>query len=912
MKPDFALNLSHDGIGLLQRMGDGWLVLEELSLDAPDLPEQLAAMRARAEGLAPQGLMTKLVIPASQILYTRVNASGPSPAARRKQIATALEGMTPYPVADLVFDWSGTGPEVAVAVVARETLSEAETFAQTYGFAPVAFCAIPDERDFPAEVWFGLASGAAALLPEGERILRDTQIMRILSAEDVPPPAAPEVEDALPEEAAPVEEPPVEVAPPEPQAEPRPAPEDLAPVLHEPPVEEQEPEPALDAPLTEAPSPETQPDEPPHTEEPPAPAGATPEPEGPDAAPTETPAPATEEAQPSPEPPPADAATPAPAKDTPDGEPAPVEAAPASTEQAAFDVGLSAVSAKIETPEPPAPAPRLGGVKRATDKAASPAATKQKTAAKDAISLAKATSVGLEKASKTARKLGKTAGTAGGAALQAASARLKSAQAKPEALPATPAAEPPAVTVFGAPKSRIGGKPKHLGLALVGGLAAMLVLVGVWASFLEAPTEPAAVEEQIAAATPAPQEEAPAPEAAPEAAEVIEPEVIEPEPEVAPAPEPATEPATEPAVELATPEPAPQPAPLPALPPNTLPPLSVAIAEIAPAPEPQPEPAPAIDPTPEGTLSPEGFTLFAGRPDLVPGPRPAAVLAAYSAANAPYADPALKGFRPRPRPASVTNAFEASRQAPAAVEPAAPEALPEEDHTALPYADPALAGARPKARPASVLEAARLALTPPPVANPAAARLASIRPRARPASILSAASDAQAQAAADAAAAALATRTDPFEGATRLAVTVSRRPPSKPSNIAAIAANARRIETAAAKPGRPEPTVVSAPAQDDEIDEPEPTAAAPKIPTSASVAKQATVRNGIDLGEMNLIGLFGSSKSRRALIRMPNGKFVKVGVGDRLDGGKVTAIGTDTISYTKKSRNYTLKLLKGS
>lgn len=143
-------------------------------------------------------------------------------------------------------------------------------------------------------------------------------------------------------------------------------------------------------------------------------------------------------------------------------------------------------------------------------------------------------------------------------------------------------------------------------------------------------------------------------------------------------------------------------------------------------------------------------------------------------------------------------------------------------------------------------------------------------------------------------------------------MTVSRRPAPKPSTIAAIAANARRDEVAAAKTAKPEPTVISSPTQDDEIDEPEPTAAASKFPTNASVAKRATVRNGMDLGEMNLIGLFGSSKSRRALIRMPNGKFVKVGVGDKLDGGKVTAIGTDTISYTKKSRSYTLKLLKGS
>ena len=878
MKPDFALNLSHDGIGLLQRRGDGWILLEELSLDTPDLPERLAAMRARAEDLAPQGLLTKLVIPASQILYTRVEAPGPSPAARRKQIATALEGLTPYPVENLVFDWSGTGTEVAVAVVARDTLTEAETFAQTYGFAPVAFCAIPDERDFPAEVWFGLASSAAALLPDGERILRDTQIMRIVSAEEAPPLAEPAEEDT-PAKA------PTDEVPPAPIAD-----------AHQP--EAADPEPAAAEPLPEA--------------ETPAPAviDATLEQEASGAALAET-----DQAEPPPATLGSKAEADAPQK-TDEGSAAPEPdtspAAPAeSAEQAAVDAAVSAAIAEIEAPDTPtaapAPAPRLGGVQREPEKTAAPALAKTKTTASDAVELVKAASGKLEKAGATARKLGKEAGAAGGAALQAASARLKAARAKPETPPETQPTEQASVTAFGTPKNRIGGKPRHLGIALVGGLAAMLVLVGVWANFLETPpaapsVEPPPAEEQLAAAPPqeATAEPAPAPaltEQSP-APEAVAPVTQEPPVSVVPEATPAPEPPPAPITGLASsePEPAPPPATLPALPPNTLPPLTVARAEsAAPAPEPQPAPEPVLEPTPEGTLSPEGFTLVAGRPDRVPGPRPAAVLAAYSAANAPYADPALKGLRPRPRPASVTRAFEASQQAPAAIEPAAPDTTPEEDHSALPYADPALADARPKPRPASVLEAARLATTPPPIANPAAARLASVRPRARPASILTAASDAQAQVAAEAAAAALASRPDPFESATGLAVTVSRRPAPKPSTIAAIAANARRDEVAAAKTAKPEPT-----------------AAASKFPTNASVAKRATVRNGMDLGEMNLIGLFGSSKSRRALIRMPNGKFVKVGVGDKLDGGKVTAIGTDTISYTKKSRSYTLKLLKGS
>ena len=66
------------------------------------------------------------------------------------------------------------------------------------------------------------------------------------------------------------------------------------------------------------------------------------------------------------------------------------------------------------------------------------------------------------------------------------------------------------------------------------------------------------------------------------------------------------------------------------------------------------------------------------------------------------------------------------------------------------------------------------------------------------------------------------------------------------------------------------------------------------------------------MDQINLIGLYGAPNNRRALVRMPNGRFVKVGLGDRLDGGKVTAIGDGQLSYQKGSRTLVLKLLKGS
>jgi type IV pilus biogenesis protein PilP len=94
------------------------------------------------------------------------------------------------------------------------------------------------------------------------------------------------------------------------------------------------------------------------------------------------------------------------------------------------------------------------------------------------------------------------------------------------------------------------------------------------------------------------------------------------------------------------------------------------------------------------------------------------------------------------------------------------------------------------------------------------------------------------------------------------------------------------------------------------VDEPEPLDGIATLPTTRTVAKKSTYANAIDLGEVNLIGVYGSSSNRRALVRMPNGRFVKVQVGDRLDGGKVAAIGDSELRYVKKGRTITLKIMK--
>ncbi len=253
---------------------------------------------------------------------------------------------------------------------------------------------------------------------------------------------------------------------------------------------------------------------------------------------------------------------------------------------------------------------------------------------------------------------------------------------------------------------------------------------------------------------------------------------------------------------------------------------------------------------------------------------------------------------------------------PVGAEPSAePEAQP----------NPELADRRPRARPEG--------LAPPPAAADDDAALAteegtvvtSLRPRARPQTVLAAGERARSETAA-ASLAAPAEAPSAEEEAVLAAsnpsvLTISRRPAAKPKDFsraveAAVAAAVRAPEP---EP-EPEPEKVAkkAPAPDlkedeaAEAEEPEKVAsAAPKIPSSANVAKQATFRNALNLSKINLIGVYGTQSKRYALVRQSNGKYKKVKVGDRIDGGRIEAITQSEVRYQKGGRLVTLKMPKG-
>ncbi len=186
MKPNFALRLAYDRIELLQRSADGWLSVGTARLDDPEMDTAIRQLRDHAARLAPEGVTSKLIIPETELRYETVPAPGPDDAARQRQIATAVDGLTPYSLDDLVYDWVVEGDHAKVVIAARETLVEAEAFAADGGFNPVSFVAMPEPEQFLGEPFFGVTRHAARILPANARVLPDAEPVHVVGRARIP------------------------------------------------------------------------------------------------------------------------------------------------------------------------------------------------------------------------------------------------------------------------------------------------------------------------------------------------------------------------------------------------------------------------------------------------------------------------------------------------------------------------------------------------------------------------------------------------------------------------------------------------------------------------------------------------------------------------------------------------------
>ncbi|MEP3347921.1 MAG: hypothetical protein ABJN34_02825 [Litoreibacter sp.] len=838
MTPNFALNLSEDGIVLLHRhpSGAGWVEIADAKLDSADLGADLVALRDKAEAIEGPDFTTKLILPPSQLLYATIETQGNV----RADVEQALEERTPYTPAQLSYDISGDGPTVQVVAVARETLEEAEGFLGPYRFNPVGFTALPDSAHFDGSPNLG------PLPSIGGHGVTDAGAFIVLSAEDVAKieaPEPPQIEDPAPEEPSEPEEIITKFDDDEPVVA-------ASDVDMENTVEDVVEEP--DLPVT-----------------PPAAFSSRRKPSL---------GPATD---------------------------------PAGTKVSSRAPRIAIPTSEVKAPEPKT---RRAEPRIKTEKA--PPAIVPAPTAKPAEPSAPSGPSRLENGMATLRE------TARKAKERRASKKEEDALAA-ATLEADPIAELAA--------RQAAGKPRFLGLILTGLLILALLLFAALSSYFLpedsafrffgdetpetevveiAPTQetiPAEDDERLASLPEQSIEEQFTAPAIEETAE-IEP----PAQEITPLlpmtqTEAETAYATSGAWQLA---PNLRATPLsqnlndlyqssldPKITVEDAPALSSldAAAQALEFTTPSAPPAASIlrsldsrglvQPSVEGAENPDGVLVFSGRPPVAPVRRPEGLV--------PEADATLE-------------------------EPEVDVDVAEEETVDAPVADQRLAGFKPTVRPSDLQEQFERVNQ----AGRSTAELARIRPQLRPESaqakaredaiaraLAEAEADAAEELAEEARAAAEAAAQAEIDKPTAQAVARSVRPGGRPRNFERVVARARRAEPAERNQAAAASTAAVGRATGPAVARA--SRAAPTGAVSATVARAATDNNAIALGKVALVGVVGTSSNRSALVRMPNGRIKKVGVGDRVDGGNIAAIGESQLKYTKGGRTLTLQMPQG-
>ena len=793
MKPNFALSLSFEGIRLLHRAAGGWRRVGDVAVTSDDLTADLTNLRTDAERLDKAPLRTKLIIPDDQIKYLSIETGFVDTATRRDAARTALDGASPYAVDALVFDICEDGGTTHIAAVARETLAEAEAFASEHKFHPMCFVAAPDDQAFLGEPWFGPSAHASAVLTIGDTVEADGVRVVVIGDATVPPMPA-EAEDA----------PDADIADPSvatPEAEIAATPDLPDTNLHFEPLDED---------------------------------------------------------------------------DLPD--------APEDAEDTLTAPTLGFASRRSGTAIPLA----LGGVTRDASDLTSPPKTIVHKPGKAPLTPPADVAESLTAAPIAAqREEPSQPGRRGGF--------LSRRSARPQPVPASASdVEAQRMTIFGARDGgQVDGKPRFLGLILMAGLivfmAGVAALASVYfedriagffqrdrtlASTLPDDVEDALIEDVGATTRVEPQSEstegltvASLNEDLADGLSEEDAAVLDALRDPLPAPQPREE---QDAAELdaryavtgiwpKAPEvpDAPPVIPLedfyltsidrvsPALDAVALPRADTLQTDEA-LPDVSNPAAPGtsfardddgfIIPTPEGTLSPDGYTVVLGPPPLKP--------------------------------------------------PAAPTRFAEDPTTA--DRQSLLAEVRPRARPSDLVEQNERAT----LGGLLRTELATYRPRLRPPAPQDALEDPAPTTVPD----------DVIEEALSAAVLPPvepmLRPAVRPRNFDRIVARTQRQQNRTATTNTRVASVA-------------PRTVTPSIPSSASVTRDATVRNAINLRRVNLIGVYGTPSDRRALVRLSNGRYQKVQVGDRFDGGRVSAIGDSELRYQKGGRNVVLKMPSG-
>lgn len=902
MTVEFALFLSPEGIALAHRQEAGhWALIGDTGLDVPDLGGALAELQALGEARGGTDFPTLLILPDDQILYTELDGLGGS-----ASIPGRLEGLTPYEVADLAYDWRDLGGGRAVlAIVARETLDEAEGFAREHGFNGVGFAASPPVEKFPGVPLFQLADDAKGLdLPDtGLAIGPDTWT-----------PLAPEPD-------------------PVPEPEIVPEPEVLSPVL---PELEHSAEDIAGSADTQEPS----------QEDDPAPAatdadvGAEPEPS--DDADSDTLAPVMKSRAPrrSQQEPPLQMPSGFGARrgkaPAPDAEPGRLVGTRPSR------IGLTNVPQEAEQAQsaaepgddtPPTPSTGLTAEPVEPQSTDTPTGISAPTRSPAAYAssvpgrhLSPAADTRMGNLSPDSAATDQREDAAPVAALTAGAGRTKPADTDPAK------GDPSIMGGLLARRAPSGTGPSfRTGLVLTLVLLLILALIAVWSALFLPDSTVARLlgrtAPDVEIATP-PERSAPSATVSAPASVDRDDALARLDPEADALPDPVESIAAPDLNDVDTQADLPDIdadidlGPTPVDPETLLPsaeeteafyastgiwqrppeqpifvdpgledeiymaaidPVVVTHDALAiPAPDVTPEvtrsyasPAPfgtsfalgpngLVIPTPEGATTADGVRIFAGTPSIQPVPRAGGPDPTPTEGEATQPDldvnaTLLAAFQPTPRPGDLAERRERQRLGGFTISE--------------------LSSRRPTERPPSVQQLALAARTLATETTPEASS-------GTPGSTF------------DANALTGRNTTDDAQiiQASGLAVASSRMPAIRPGDIGEIVARATR---STASSGASPAAVQQASA---------PATVQPSIPSTATVARAATDRNAINLRNVNLIGVSGTPSNRRALVRLPSGRFVRVGVGDRVDGGRVAAIGEDSLQYVKNGRNITLDI----
>jgi len=79
-------------------------------------------------------------------------------------------------------------------------------------------------------------------------------------------------------------------------------------------------------------------------------------------------------------------------------------------------------------------------------------------------------------------------------------------------------------------------------------------------------------------------------------------------------------------------------------------------------------------------------------------------------------------------------------------------------------------------------------------------------------------------------------------------------------------------------------------------------------PAAVQPRTDARTRSGLNRNRISLVGVFGASDDRHALVRTPNGRVHKVRTGDRVDGARVAAVTRDGVHLSGRGTNVVLTL----